>query len=70
MADQYDLAYIDMFEMMSDLENGITNDGITITAEFVTGNAFSLDGIHLTPIGYAHVANMFIDGINKKYNSS
>jgi len=70
LADQYDLVYIDMFEMMSDLENGITNDGITITPEFVTGNAFSLDGIHLTPIGYAHVANMFIEGINKKYNSS
>ncbi|MCD4684193.1 MAG: hypothetical protein K8R86_12990 [Bacteroidales bacterium] len=70
LAAQYDLAYIDMFDMMSDLENGITNDGITITDEFVTGNAFSLDGIHLTPIGYAHVANMFIEGINNKYNSN
>ncbi len=70
LAAQYDLAYIDMFELMTELETGITRDGITLTTEFVSGNAFSLDGIHLTPMGYAHVANMFIDGINEKFNSN
>ena len=38
--------------------------------DFVTGNAFSLDGIHLTQMGYAYIANQFILGINSKYGSN
>jgi hypothetical protein len=49
---------------------GIKMDGVLFTADFVTGNAFSTDGVHLTPQGNALAANTFIDAINKKYNAS
>jgi hypothetical protein len=45
-------------------------NGVRINASYITGNAFSLDGIHLTPMGNAVVANIFIDAINKKYNTN
>ena len=70
MAAQYDLAYVDMYAMMSELEKGIITDGVTLSTEFVTGNAFSLDGVHLTPMGYAYIANQFIQEINKKFNAN
>lgn len=70
LALQYDLAYIDMNAELIKLEDGITQDGITLTADFVTGNGFSLDGVHLTPMGNAHVANMFINGINAKFDAN
>jgi lysophospholipase L1-like esterase len=70
LANQYDLAYIDMNAKMQDLSDEIITNGVTLNAEFVTGNAFSLDGIHLTPMGYAYIANEFIRGINSKYGST
>ena len=70
MAVQYDLAYVDTYQMMSDLEQGIITDGVTLSTEFVTGNAFSLDGVHLTSMGYAFIANMFINEINKKFDAN
>ena len=70
MAVQYDLGYVDTYQMMSDLEQGIITDGVTLSTEFITGNAFSLDGIHLTSMGYAFIANMFIEEINKKFNAN
>ena len=34
-----------------------------VNGDYLTGGAFSLDGIHLTPRGYAIVANGFIETI-------
>lgn len=48
---------------------GIMYNGVGINAAFITGNAFSLDGIHLTPMGNALIANLFIDAINAQYGS-
>lgn len=45
-------------------------DGKVYSSEFVTGNVFSLDGIHLTPAGAAIVANEFITSINAYYNAT
>lgn len=45
-------------------------NNINYTPGFITGNLFSLDGVHLTPRGYAIVANKFIEEINRKYNAS
>lgn len=70
LAAKYDLAFVDSYAMMQNLYNGITSDGITLNSEFVTGNAFSLDGIHLTQVGYAHIANQFIEAINSKYGAT
>ena len=49
---------------------GIATNAVSNTASFVTGNLFSLDGIHPTPRGYALVANEIIKAINAKYGST
>ncbi len=64
------LAYVDMFSYMGTLQSGITFNGINYNANFVTGGAFSLDGVHLTPRGYALVANKIIDAINYQYHAT
>ncbi len=72
MASQYDLALYDANNMMSMLtsESGIIYNAVSYTAAFVTGGAFSLDGVHPTPRGYAIIANGFVDAINDKYGSN
>ncbi len=62
---------MDVYEIFNNINaNGYEEDGITMTTDFVTGGVFSLDGIHLTPRGYAMVSNFFIDAINQQYGSS
>jgi len=41
-----------------------------MTNAYVTGGGFSLDGVHLTPRGYAFCANMIIDVVNTTYNAT
>jgi len=41
-----------------------------MTNSFVTGGAFSLDGIHITARGNAYIANKFAEAINAKYGST
>ena len=63
-------ALVDMDALFNELVNdGLFYNGELYTDTFVQGNAFSLDGIHLTPAGYAIVANEFIDAIHKQYGS-
>ena len=50
--------------------SGIKWDGVNYSAKFITGGAFSLDGVHLTGRGYAIIGNEFIKAINAKYNST
>ena len=70
LADQYKLAYVDFNSIMKEIDqNGITMNGINFSAKYITGNLFSLDGIHLTPQGNAAVANYFIKAINSKYGT-
>ena len=66
------LALVDAYTEMKKLSSvsGIKYYGQTYTTTFVSGGAFSLDGVHLTGSGYAIVANMFIDAINRKYQST
>lgn len=66
----YNLAYVDMAKVLEETATGITVDGIELTSAFVTGNTFSLDGIHLTPIGNAMAAHYFIDAINATYGAN
>jgi len=69
-ADNNNLAFVDVNAFLNQTKTGFVFDGITFNAAFVTGGAFSLDGIHLTPIGNALLANEFIKSINAKYNST
>jgi len=70
LADNFGLAMVDMNAKLRDLQAGIVWDGVKLNTKFVTGGAFSLDGIHLNPRGNAVAANYFIDAINAKYGST
>ncbi|WP_240920285.1 SGNH/GDSL hydrolase family protein [Sphingobacterium chungjuense] len=69
-ADRRDLALVDVHAFLAQARTGFIYNGIPFSSSFITGNAFSLDGIHLTPIGNAVIANLFIDEINRKYNAT
>lgn len=69
-AGQYNLPLVDANTYMRSLQTGITWNGVTYTPAFVTGGAFSLDGVHLTPRGYALIANEIIRVINQHYKAS
>jgi hypothetical protein len=64
------LAFADVNAFMKAAQKGIVYNGVTLSTSFVTGGAFSLDGIHLNPIGQALLANEFIKAINATYNST
>jgi lysophospholipase L1-like esterase len=72
MATQFDLGFFDANSLLNQVATTGLNIGgdATITDDFVTGGAFSLDGIHPSPRGYAVVANAIIDIINTKYGSN
>lgn len=72
MAEQFDVGFFDANALL----NVVATDGLniggsaTITDDFVSGGAFSLDGVHPSPRGYAAIANAMIDVINTKYGSN
>ena len=72
LATTYNLAFVDVYTEMNKLASasGIRYYSNTYTTTFVSGGAFSLDGIHLTGTGYALIANMFANSINAKYKSN
>ena len=71
IADANNIPYIDVNTLLTEVnEGGKVVAGTTITADFVTGGAFSLDGIHPSPRGYALVANEIIRTINATYGSN
>ncbi len=77
LAQQYDLAVVDMAAAMEDLIDGIRlEDGSLYTADYFSGFTtlpnlfFSLDGVHPNHAGYTEIANKFIEAINKKYGST
>lgn len=64
------LAFVDVNGFLNKTKTGLVYNGVTLNAEFVKGGAFSLDGIHLNPIGQALLANEFIKSINSTYGST
>lgn len=65
------LAFVDAKAALSQVANGgISNSGYTVNSTYVTGGAFSLDGIHPSSRGYALIANKFLESINLKYGSN
>ena len=70
LANEKGLAFVDVNAFMANAKKGIVYNGITSSAAFVSGGAFSLDGIHLTPRGNAMLANEFIKAINSNYGST
>ncbi|MFV5687225.1 G-D-S-L family lipolytic protein [Flavobacterium sp. ZT3R25] len=71
IADAKGLAFVDTKVIMTQLSTvGIVSNSFTLTSTYVTGGAFSLDGIHPGPRGYALIANAFTAAINAKYSST
>jgi hypothetical protein len=71
LANQYGLAFVNANKILNDVANtGLTSNGFTVKSNYVTGGAFSLDGVHPSPRGYALIANEFIKAINLKYGSN
>lgn len=71
LANAKGLAVFDAFEYLNSLKGaGRVIDGVTLNTSFVQGKMFSLDGVHLTPMGYAVVANEMMTQINLKYGST
>jgi lysophospholipase L1-like esterase len=65
------LAVFDAYTFLTNVKNnGLTVSGQNFTSAYISGGIFSLDGVHLTPQGYAIVANEFIKAINSTYGSS
>lgn len=69
LADDNDLAHADFNAYLNRVSTGFMLNGVGYTSTFVTGNIFSLDGIHFTQRGAAMAANEFINAINKEYNA-
>ena len=71
LAQANNLAYVDAQALLNQLANGgIPYDAGTLTSQFVTGGAISLDGVHPTPRGQAAIANAIIEEINETYNAT
>lgn len=67
----HDLAFFDARAALAEVANqGVMYEGGILTDAFVTGGAFSLDGIHPTARGYAYTANLMIQAINAKYGAT
>jgi len=70
-ANDHNLAFVDAKAIMSKLVNGGYRFGnYHMSASFLTGGAFSLDGVHPGARGYALIANSFLEAINAKYGAT
>jgi hypothetical protein len=58
---------LDLNAFITDLlTNGRSYAGITLDGSFLTGGLVSYDGLHPTNIGYAYLANAWIDFLNSQ----
>lgn len=65
------LAYFDANTFFNGISaNGLATNSVNNSTAYISGNLFSLDGVHPTPHGYAVVANELLRIINAKYGSS
>ena len=70
VAQQNNLAVADIYQFFKNIKSGIIYNGIALNSTFVSGGAFSLDGIHLNCRGNALLANEFLKAINIKFGST
>ncbi|MFY9820834.1 MAG: SGNH/GDSL hydrolase family protein [Thermoanaerobaculia bacterium] len=71
VANERGAALVDANAALTELATtGIEVGGITYTSAFLKGGVFSYDGVHPTAFGYAFLANLFIDAIDKKFGNT
>ena len=64
-------AFVDANSLMQQFDNGGFADGnFVLTSAYISGGAFSLDGVHPTARGYALLANQFMKAIDVTYGSN
>jgi hypothetical protein len=64
------VAIVDSDDILEAINDGLFLDGTEVDGSYIQGGAFSLDAVHLTPRGYAIVANSYIAAINEKFGAS
>lgn len=70
-AAKYKVALADMTPFFDEINaNGFATNAADNSTDYISGNLFSLDGVHPSPRGYAVVANKFIEVINANYGAS
>jgi hypothetical protein len=70
IASTHNWALVETQGFYQKLLSGFVFNGVNFSAQFVSGGAFSLDGIHLNARGNALLANEFIKAINQHYNAN
>jgi hypothetical protein len=71
LAESKGLAFVDTNLILQNVSRGLPiGGGYTISSSYVVGGAFSYDGVHPSPRGYALLANEFLKSINAKYGST
>lgn len=71
LAEAKGFGVVDVYSLFSELTaSGKVVNGIKFTTSYITGNTFSLDGVHPSSQGYGVVANEFIKTINAKFGAS
>jgi lysophospholipase L1-like esterase len=64
------ISYLESTPVLQKIIDGVFIDGVTVNGDFITGGLFSLDGVHMTPRGYALVANEVMAKINATFGST
>ena len=72
IAQAKDLIVIDVNSLLNQIASptGLQSGKFTFKSDFVFGNTFSMDGIHLSARANAYIANIMIDAINMKHGST
>ena len=70
IANSKGLAFVDVNSFFAKIKSGFVYNGVTVNAAFVSGGAYSLDGLNLTARGNALLANEFIKAINSTYGAT
>lgn len=69
-AQQRDIPVADINGLFNRFANGVTIGPFRFTSAYISGGIFSLDGFHLTDIGYTLFANEYIRTINSAYKTA
>ena len=70
VAATHNWALVETNSFYQKLFSGMVYNGVNFSTQFVTGGAFSLDGIHLNSKGNALLANEFIKVINQYFGAN
>jgi hypothetical protein len=70
-AESNGLAFVDANAILTQIASGgYQSGGFIFKSDFIFGNTFSLDGVHLSPRANGLVANKMIEAINATYGSN